>query len=64
MAPIGPLAWERPYAVSMALKSKNKQSLQITNAGDREKREPSHTVGGSVNWCNHHGKQSGESSEN
>ena len=29
-----------------------------------EKREPSYTVGGDVNWCNHYGKQYGGSSEN
>ena len=29
-------------------------SLQITNARERvEEREPSHTVGGTVNWCSH-----------
>ena len=28
-----------------------------------EKREPSYTVGGNVNWCNHYGKQYGESSK-
>jgi len=33
-------------------------SQQITNAGeDVEKREPSFTVGGNVNWYNHYGKQ-------
>ena len=31
---------------------------QITNVGkDVEKREPSYTLGGNVNWCNHCGKQ-------
>ena len=29
-----------------------------------EKREPSYTVGGNVNWYNHYGKQYGSSSEN
>ena len=30
--------------------------IQITNVGkDVEKREPSHTVGGNVNWCSHCG---------
>ena len=41
----------------------NVQSLispQITNAGvGMEKREPSCTVGGNVNWYNHCGKQYG-----
>ena len=33
---------------------------QTTDAGeDVEKREPSFTVGGNVNWCNHYGKQYG-----
>ena len=28
--------------------------MQLTNFGDNvEKREPSYTVGGSVNWCSH-----------
>ena len=34
------------------------KSLQITNAGEGvEKREPSYTVGGNVNWCSHYGEQ-------
>ena len=38
---------------------------QITNVGkDVEKREPSYTVGGNVNWCSHYGKQYGGSSKN
>ena len=28
-----------------------------------EKREPSHTLGGNVNWCNHYVKQYGDSSK-
>ena len=28
------------------------------------KKEPYYTVGGNVNWCNHCGKQYGDSSEN
>ena len=36
------------------------KSLQITNAGEGvEKREPSYTVGGNVNWCSHYGEQYG-----
>ena len=32
-------------------------SLLSTNAGEGvEKREPSYTVGGNVNWYNHYGK--------
>ena len=38
---------------------------QITNAGEGvEKREPSCTVGGNVNWCSHCGKEYGGSSKN
>ena len=41
------------------------KSLQITNAGGGvDKREPSYTVGGNVNWCSHYGEQCGGSSEN
>ena len=41
------------------------KSLQTINAGeDVEKREPSYTVGGNVNWYNHYGKQYGGTSEN
>ena len=38
------------------------KNLQTINAGeDVEKREPSCTVGGNVNWHNHYGKQYGDS---
>ena len=38
------------------------QSLQIINAGeDVEKREPSYTVGGNINWYSHYGVQYGGS---
>ena len=38
-----------------------KKSTKI-NAGEGvEKRKPSHTVGGNVNWCSHCGKQYGSS---
>ena len=41
------------------------KSLQIINAGEGvEQREPSYTVGGNVNWCNHHGEQYGGSLKN
>ena len=34
------------------------KNLQITNAGEGvEKREPSYSVGGNVNWGSHYGKQ-------
>ena len=36
-----------------------KKNLQI-NAGESvEKREPSYTVGGNVNWYSHYGEQDG-----
>ena len=36
----------------------------ITSAGeDVEKREPLCTIGGTVNWCSHHGNQYGDSSK-
>ena len=39
-------------------------SPQITNSGkDVEKREPSYTVGGNINWYNYYGKQHEGSSE-
>jgi hypothetical protein len=35
-----------------------KKNLLIVNAGEGvEKREPSYTIGGSVSWYNHYGKQ-------
>ena len=39
------------------LRGQSLQSLQITNAGKSvEKRQPSYTVGGNVNWYTHYGK--------
>ena len=41
------------------------KSLQIINAGEGvEKREPSYTADGNVNWCSHYGKQYGGYSKN
>ena len=38
------------------------KNLQTINAGEAvEKREPSYTVGGNVNWCSHYGEQYGGS---
>ena len=38
------------------------KSLQTINAGEGvEKREPSYTVGGNVDWCSHYGEQYGGS---
>ena len=48
--------------VRMAISSKN---LQTINAGEGvEKREPSYTVGGNVNWHRHYGEQYGGSLKN
>ena len=39
----------------------HQKNLQTINAGeDVERREPSCTVGGNVNWYNHHGEQYGD----
>ena len=44
---------------------KKSKSLQAINAGEGvEKREPSYTVGGNVNWCSHYGEQYGDSLKN
>ena len=41
------------------------KSLQKINAGEgTEKREPSYTIGGNVNWYNYYGKRYGGSSKN
>ena len=38
---------------------------KLINAGEGvEKREPSFTVGGNVNWCSHYGEQYGGSFKN
>ena len=43
----------------------NIKNVQITNAGENvEKREPSCTVGGNVNWYSHYGEQYGGSLKN
>lgn len=37
---------------------------QVTSAGkDMDRREPSFTISGNVNWYGHHGKQYGSSAE-
>ena len=42
-----------------------KKNPQTTNAGDSvERREPSCTVGGNVNWYSHYGEQYGSSLKN
>ena len=41
------------------------ESLHVTNVGEgTEKREPSYTVDGNINWYSHYRKQYGGSSEN
>ena len=41
------------------------KSVQITNVGENvEKREPSYTVAGNVNWFSYYGKQYGGASKN
>ena len=48
--------------VRMAIIKKNTKK---TNFGeDVEKRDPSYTVGGNVNWCSRFGKQYGSFPEN
>ena len=48
------------------IKIRNKsKSLQTINAGEGvEKREPSYTVGGNVNYYSHYGEQCGDSLKN
>ena len=54
---------KNPHATQCG--QKKKKSLQIINAGESvEKREPSYTVGGNVNWYSHSGKQYGDFSKN
>lgn len=53
------------YHLTLARTAIIKKKLQTINAGEGvEKREPYYTVGGDVNWCDHCGKQYGDSSEN
>ena len=42
-------------------KISNKQITSVSE--DMEKREPSYTIGGNVNWCSHHGGQYGDFSK-
>ena len=51
-------------SVRMAI-IKKKNKTEIISIGENvEKREPSYAVGENVNWCNHYGKQYGDSSKN
>ena len=50
----------RGYITSHLLECLLPENLQTTNAGEGvEKREPSCTVGGNVNWYSHYGEQHG-----
>ena len=50
--------------VIMAIKKKKKRQGITSIDDDVEKREDLCTVGESVNWCCHYGKQCGSSSKN
>ena len=53
------------YTTTHWSKQPSLKSLQIINVGvGVEKREPSYTAGGNVNWYSHYGKQYGGSSKN
>ena len=53
------------YHLTQVRMSISSKSLQIINAGeDVEKKEPTYTFGGSVNWCSHYGEQYGGSLKN
>ena len=70
-APLGPLAREIPDAMGAAQKKKKKKKewllskrQEIMSAGkDGEKRDPSYTAGGNINWRSHYGKLYGGSSK-
>ena len=50
------------YHLTLVRMAYHQKSLQIINAGEGvEKREPSSTAGGNVNWYSHCGKQYGVS---
>ena len=43
----------------------HQKNLQTINAGEgTEKKEPSYTVGGNINWCSPYGKDNGDFSKN
>ena len=48
-----------PVKMAIIKKSTNNKSWRGV-----EKREPSYTIGGNVNWCSHYGKQYGGSLKN
>ena len=49
-----------PVRIVIVKKKKNEKE---DIGEDMEKKEPSYTIGGNVNWCNHHGKPYGNSSK-
>ena len=53
------------YTISHWSEWPSLKSIQIMNVGEgMERREPSYTVGGNVNWYSHYVKQYEGSSEN
>ena len=52
------------YTISHLAEWPSLTSQQINTGEGVEKREPSYTVGGNVNWYNHYGKQYKGTSEN
>ena len=55
------ISFEKFQSVRMAII----KNLQTVNAGEGvEKREPSYTIGGNVNWYSHYGDQYGSSLKN
>ena len=48
--------------IRMAITKKKKKNLHTVHAGEGvEKREPSYTIGGNVNWFSYYGDQYGGS---
>ena len=53
------------YHLTHQLEWASSENLQTINAGEGvEKREPSYTVGGNVNWYSHYGEQYRDSLKN
>ena len=49
----------RYHLIPIRMVNIKKKKLQTINAGEGvERREPSYTVDGNVNWYSHHGEQS------
>ena len=49
------------YITSCQSEWPSSKSLQINAGKGAEKREPSYTIGGNVNWCSHYGEEYGGS---